>query len=311
MRPGQDYPEEIIRGIELSKCLVLILSHNANASKFVRAEVERAYSKGKPVFPVRIEEVLPSRGLELFISTKHWIDAWEGNLSDHAARLVQELAQDTELDIDLPPALRRRFPIRKLMQVGGLVAVAAGIAVIVALLMRPETPTKTPSPTMATEPPRVFFMGSMVRDDMPLEASYMLTDGFDTKGAVYGVFEGVDAFEVFEVAEGVPPARLYAADPAKFKGQYQSTQTYRFPLDGLPKKVVACLQYEIAATGRREALLQAFNFVKPHSSFATFPTGEAAARRAVAYRSGTGCDALVADYAKSELKIAVGATRPR
>src|SRR5262245_49860127 len=91
VRPGQDYPSEIIRGIELSKCLVLILSDEANGSKFVRAEVERAYSKGKPVFPIRIQEVLPSRALELFISTKHWIDAWKGDLGQHAAKLAQEL----------------------------------------------------------------------------------------------------------------------------------------------------------------------------------------------------------------------------
>jgi len=93
VRPGQNYPQEIIRGIESSKCLVLVLSAGANKSTFVRAEVERAYSKGKPVFPIRVEEVLPSRALELFISTKHWIDAWQGDLSGHAARLARELAR--------------------------------------------------------------------------------------------------------------------------------------------------------------------------------------------------------------------------
>lgn len=35
VRPGQEYPEEIVRGIELSKCLVLILSKQANGSNFV------------------------------------------------------------------------------------------------------------------------------------------------------------------------------------------------------------------------------------------------------------------------------------
>ena len=55
---------------------MLVLSENANKLAFVKREVERAVSKGKPVFPIRLREVLPSKALELFISSAHWIDAW-------------------------------------------------------------------------------------------------------------------------------------------------------------------------------------------------------------------------------------------
>ena len=74
--PGRDYGEEIIRGIEETSATILILSENANNSTFVKKEIERAVSKSKPVFPVRIRQVMPSPGLELFISSAHWVDAW-------------------------------------------------------------------------------------------------------------------------------------------------------------------------------------------------------------------------------------------
>ena len=79
VRPGREYGDEIIRGIENSRCLILVLSEAANESIYVRREAERAVSKRKPIFPIRIEDVLPSPGLELFVSATHWIDAWSAN----------------------------------------------------------------------------------------------------------------------------------------------------------------------------------------------------------------------------------------
>jgi hypothetical protein len=90
-RGGHDYGVDIIEAIRNSRCCVLVLSEAANRSQFVRREVERAVSYGKPVYPVRVEEVLPSPGLELFIAGTHWIDAWQGALAAHAERLAREM----------------------------------------------------------------------------------------------------------------------------------------------------------------------------------------------------------------------------
>ena len=91
VRVGRTYGDEIIRGIETSRTLVLILSEAANRSPFVAREVERAVSKGKPVFPIRVEEVLPSPSLELFIASTQWIDAWSGKLTPHVDSLASLL----------------------------------------------------------------------------------------------------------------------------------------------------------------------------------------------------------------------------
>lgn len=89
VRAGKEYANEIILGIERSRCLVLLLSKAANGSQFVKREVERAVTKGRPVIPVRIEDVLPSPGLELFVSSTHWIDAFSGPWSDDMDQLVR------------------------------------------------------------------------------------------------------------------------------------------------------------------------------------------------------------------------------
>lgn len=103
VRPGHEYGDEIMRGIAASRCMVLVMSRAANASTFVRREVERAVSKGKQVLTIRVENVEPKDGLDLFVSSLHWIDAFSGQLSPHVAKLADLLAKpDTR---EVPRAL--------------------------------------------------------------------------------------------------------------------------------------------------------------------------------------------------------------
>jgi hypothetical protein len=298
LRPGQDYAQEIVRGIELSKCLVLILSKSANESKFVSAEVERAYSKGKPVFPLRVEEVLPSRSLELFVSTKHWIDAWHGDLSQHAARLAKELALDPGLDLDISPELRRRVRTRRMLRAAGITVVTAAVAALVAYIVRPNIPDMH-----AERPATAFFMGALVYPNKPIEVSYMLTDGWDNNGETYNALDNMKSFEIYEVKEDRPLTSLYSADPKQFKGQFRSTRTYKFTIDGLPKRIITCLGYRIPKAGRDELSIQAFIFNPPDSQFATFSAGEAANFKTYDGASGLDCRTRVAVYAREVLKI--------
>ena len=91
VRPGAEYASEIIDGIKTSAVFVLVLSEHANTSEFVKREVERAVSKGKPIFPVRVREVAPSKSLELFISSAEWIDAWQPPIEQYLERLAESI----------------------------------------------------------------------------------------------------------------------------------------------------------------------------------------------------------------------------
>jgi hypothetical protein len=51
-------------------------ANGSNHSAQVRREVERAVHKQVQILPFRIEDVLPSKSLEYFLSSQHWMDAF-------------------------------------------------------------------------------------------------------------------------------------------------------------------------------------------------------------------------------------------
>jgi TIR domain-containing protein/LCCL domain-containing protein len=146
--PGRDYAAEILLGIETSATFVLVLSEHANESIFVKREVERAVSKGKPIFPIRVREVMPSRSLELFISSAHWIDAWQPPIEQYLERLAQSITAAAKV-YDAGPAAAPpvAWPVGSKAR-RPLAAAAAAIALLllggagwyVYSLVRPEGP---------------------------------------------------------------------------------------------------------------------------------------------------------------------------
>jgi hypothetical protein len=89
--PSADWAAEIIDAISAARLMVLVFSSHSNASPQVRREVERAVHKQLPLLPFRIEDVLPSRSLEYFLSAQHWLDAFPPPRQPHYVRLCAHL----------------------------------------------------------------------------------------------------------------------------------------------------------------------------------------------------------------------------
>ncbi len=62
-----------------------------NRRKAGRREVARDVHRQLPILPFRIEDVLPSKSLEHFLSTQHWMDAFPPPLEPHFNRLCNYL----------------------------------------------------------------------------------------------------------------------------------------------------------------------------------------------------------------------------
>ena len=110
--PSKDWAEEIIDAINATDVMVLIFSSYSNSSPQVRREVERAVHKGLIVLPFRIEDVTPSKSLEYYISTQHWLDASSGSFDKHLDILyncVKALIKDTVKD----PGIQKANPVLK------------------------------------------------------------------------------------------------------------------------------------------------------------------------------------------------------
>jgi formylglycine-generating enzyme required for sulfatase activity len=100
--PGNPFDEAIIDAIESTKATILVLSKHANASRFVWSEVNRAFTKGRPIFTVRVENVEPAKPLELYLARDQWIDAFSSSFEETLHHLGDAIC-----------VLLRRQPLRE------------------------------------------------------------------------------------------------------------------------------------------------------------------------------------------------------
>jgi len=91
VQAGVSYAGAIIDAINECRAMVLIFSDAANASPQIEREIERAANRRIPILPFRIEDVAPERGLEYFLSTPHWLDAFTPPLEAHIRELSRQL----------------------------------------------------------------------------------------------------------------------------------------------------------------------------------------------------------------------------
>lgn len=128
VQPGAPYGEEIIDAIHGSRVMVLVLSANANASPHIPKEVERAVSRGVPVIPLRVENVIPAKSLDYFISSVHWLDAITPPLEQHleslAATIRTLLPEGSQkvipsAETQVPPSAKEQASATGISRVGG------------------------------------------------------------------------------------------------------------------------------------------------------------------------------------------------
>jgi len=89
--PSAEWAAEIIEAIAAAKIMVLVFSGTSNSSPQVRREVERAVHRQVPILTLRIEEALPTKSMEYFLSAQHWLDAFPPPLTLHFERLCREV----------------------------------------------------------------------------------------------------------------------------------------------------------------------------------------------------------------------------
>jgi len=91
--PGEFYADAIVRALNASRLLVLVLTENAVISPHVLREVERTSSKRHPIISIRIGVNALSPSLEYFLSASHWLDAGPSGIESALPRLVEAVRQ--------------------------------------------------------------------------------------------------------------------------------------------------------------------------------------------------------------------------
>lgn len=151
---GEAYATAILKAIETARTLVVLISGHANNSAFVAREVERAASLDIPILAIRIEDVMPAKSLELFVSFTQWINAhdrsWEETLAQVEAALVDRTTF-RQLPTYSAPHTRRTYATRAIA-----ISFVAFIIAALAFLTTWGNPTIKPS-LSAGEVATAFF----------------------------------------------------------------------------------------------------------------------------------------------------------
>lgn len=95
-KPGEEWAEEIVAAIKQCRIMIVVFSRHANASKYVKSEVHKAFDVGLPIVPFRIEDVAPQGAYELHLPRSQWLDAFprhEPHLSRLASTVCDLLAR--------------------------------------------------------------------------------------------------------------------------------------------------------------------------------------------------------------------------
>src|SRR3954471_22458758 len=128
--PGRTWGSAIIEAIGESAVMVVIFSQHSNGSPQVMREIERAVNKGVAIIPFRVENVMPSKDLEYFISSCHWLDAMNpplekhiGELADAILALQRRTAPASPAVVEKEEARRKPWALRAAIGLAALLAV--------------------------------------------------------------------------------------------------------------------------------------------------------------------------------------------
>lgn len=133
IRPGKEYAEEIINGIDKSAAMVMLMSQNANSSPHVLREVEHAVSSGTPILVYKMEEVALSKSMEYFLMTHQWISAKPREDYADIVAFAQNLAKEENTKQDEAGAKNAKNSAGK--KHGGAAGRKAGISAAAAAVV--------------------------------------------------------------------------------------------------------------------------------------------------------------------------------
>jgi tetratricopeptide (TPR) repeat protein len=120
VRPGQNYQEEIAKAVRNARALVLVFSEAANSSDEIKKELSLASRYHVPVIALRIQDVEPTDAFAYELSTRQWIDRFEGGdeTIDLLASTILETSGDERTTSNAATPRRRTISSRRPLAIG-------------------------------------------------------------------------------------------------------------------------------------------------------------------------------------------------
>jgi tetratricopeptide (TPR) repeat protein len=133
VRPGENYQEAIVQALRTARAVVLVFSDAANTSGEIKKELSLASRYNVPVIALRLKDVEPSDAFAYELSTRQWINAFEGwdkSIDALVGRIAQIPGSGTVASAAAPPFSSRTKPAPRrwlAIAAAGLLLVAAGV----------------------------------------------------------------------------------------------------------------------------------------------------------------------------------------
>ena len=183
--PGANYQEAIVQAIRGARAIVLVFTHSANGSDEIKKELSLASRYHVPVIALRLEDVEPSDAFAYELSTRQWINSYEG-WDGSIDALVATLAQNSP-GAPKPVPVARRGPRGRPTWSRRRVALA-GSLLLVALLAVGSWFVLRPSPgaahSMQVRLTGFKLLSSDLPAEMPEAVSTEITAAFTDDGVV-------------------------------------------------------------------------------------------------------------------------------
>jgi hypothetical protein len=132
VEPGALYADEIVRAINESRVVVLVLSGHAVASAHVGKELERASSKNRRIIALRTDATPLTRAFEYFLSESQWIEVGTGGIGPAAAKLAESVRRHVgDVPARDPGFVHATAPVSAKKSRGLILGIAATLVVAV------------------------------------------------------------------------------------------------------------------------------------------------------------------------------------
>jgi tetratricopeptide (TPR) repeat protein len=129
--PGANYQEAIVQSLRTARAVALVFTDAANTSDEIKKELSLASRYQVPVIALRLKDVEPSDAFAYELSTRQWINAFEGwdkSIDTLVGRIAQISSSGAVAPAPNKPASRRTaFSSRR-----GMAIAAAGLLSLVA-----------------------------------------------------------------------------------------------------------------------------------------------------------------------------------
>jgi tetratricopeptide (TPR) repeat protein len=128
--PGANYQEAIVQSLRGARAVVLVFSDAANSSDEIKKELSLASRYHVPVIALRLKDVEPSDAFTYELSTRQWINAFEG--WDKAIDTLVGSIGETSDPALAAPATATPVSSRTFFSGRGMAIAAAGLLLLVA-----------------------------------------------------------------------------------------------------------------------------------------------------------------------------------